>query len=81
LKKIKELFFNKDDLLSSFIAGSFWTIFIMLGGYILFITSIQPWWIKLVLVGILAVVLFLLCGKTDRTIFKKLGRKSPKDYG
>jgi hypothetical protein len=77
LKKTVLFFCNKDSWISTVISTFCTTVFIFLGGYIAFITSIQPVWFKLALVGFLAIVLYVSCGLIERYVFKKLGRKSP----
>jgi len=75
---IKSWVFNKDIWISTSISSIFTIIFVFGGGYVTFMTSIQPWWYKLIFLGVLAVVLYLLCGVVERAIFKKLGRKPPE---
>ena len=77
LKKLFGFFLDGDSWLASIVELPFWLCFILVGGYIAFITEIQPWWLKLIFVGILAVFLFVFCGFVKRRIFKKLGRKPP----
>jgi branched-subunit amino acid ABC-type transport system permease component len=78
IKKILQYIFDKDVWISGTISGIAFALFIVIGGYVLFITSINPWWLKLIFVAILAVVLYVLSGVTDRFVYKKLGRTSPK---
>lgn len=75
---IKSWFFNKDIWISTSISSIFTIIFVFGGGDVTFMTSIQPWWYKLIFLGVLAVVLYFLCGVVERAGFKKLGRKPPE---
>ena len=76
-KKICTVLFDKDSWISTLIETLCTAIFIFVGGYIAFVTAIQPVWFKLTLVALSAIFSYLLCGVIQRYVFKKLGRKSP----
>jgi len=77
LKKLLRYIFDKDIWLSAMIDTACTAIFIFGGGYVAFMTSIQPWWYKLIFLSFLAIALYILCGIIKRAVFKKLGRKLP----
>ena len=78
IKKINSILFDKDVWISTLISSVCTSVFIFVGGYVAFVTSIQPWWYKLIFVAVLALVLYILCGVIERTVFKRLGRKPPE---
>jgi uncharacterized membrane protein len=61
---------NKIIWILSNIEAMFWTIFIMVGGYVLFVTSIKPTY-KYIIVGLLAMVLYSLNFYISKKIEKR----------
>ncbi len=77
-RKIWDFIFDKDVWISGSISACGAIIFCVIGGYVLFVTTLKPIWLKYTIVIILALVLYFGIGVVDRWVFKKLGRKSPK---
>jgi hypothetical protein len=75
-KKIVLFFCDKDVWLATAVDSIGWFIFLFLGGYIAFITEIEPK-IKIGSVVLLGIFLYVFCMIAKRFVFKRLGRKVP----
>jgi hypothetical protein len=75
LKKIVLFFCDKDVWLETLIDTHCWFALIFVGGYIAFVTEIEPK-IKIGIVIVLALTLYIFCGIIKRFIFKKIRSKS-----
>ena len=76
-KKLFNFLFDKDMWVSTAIGSVAWTLFWVIGGYVAFVTQINPTY-KIIFVIGLGVVLYFLYGVVHRAVFKKLGRKPPE---
>jgi len=70
-KKLFNSIFDKEMWISSFIEIVGWTLFWVVGGYIAFFTKTNPWWFKLIYIGLLAITLYALCVTIDYLVQKK----------
>ena len=70
LKSIKSFIFDKYSWVSALIELPFWTVFFFGGVYIAFVARISPT-IKTILLIILSLSLYLLCGVLKRMVFQK----------
>ena len=77
LKKLNAIVFDKDTWILATIDTVCTGIFLFGGGYVAFVTHINPTY-KIIFVIGLGVVLYFLCGVIHRAVFKKLGRKPPE---
>jgi len=77
LKRLLQVLFDKDNWTVTLIETPFWFIFVLSGGYILFVTTISPL-LKFIIVFVLALFLYSLCIAIIKLVFKKFGRSSPQ---
>ena len=73
LKNILKIFLDWDSWLSVIIELPFWAAFWFCNMFIL-ISSMQPWWLKLVFMPSLSILLYIFHGLIARAIFKKPGK-------